>query len=311
VVALLNDQVPEQYNRLIERDLDGYTVQYYFNKNMMHMIDIDIAYVEAEDARVLPRLEEGLPGQFFAHYISTVVFAVPEGVEPVRSFAELASSSCRLYVTRKHMNRVLPATALALSDGAGLDAAVALLAQLQAEGRLVIGETSDEFEDVMDGNTIALIPDDEAAHLTLSGLPREMYVPSDGTYSFVIGLYAPSDSAAEIYASADELVEAGLRTTDGEALPGLYPEASEYHAAVSALEDARFMKRAHDTVPAFPPGRYGDASFYPPPMAAERCCFSFRLLFCRILGRLPLMAYRRSKKTAAFGGQTGLCCCGC
>ena len=36
VVALLNDQVPEQYNRLIERDLDGYTVQYYFNKNMMY-----------------------------------------------------------------------------------------------------------------------------------------------------------------------------------------------------------------------------------------------------------------------------------
>lgn len=250
-VALLNDQVPEQYNRMIEKELDGFTVRYHFNKNMMHMIDSSIAYVEAEDARLLPRIEEGLPGRFFAHYISTVVFVVPEDTEPIRSYAELETSSCRLFLTGKHMTRILPSMALALSGGDGLDESVSLLAQLKAEGRLIMGQTSDEYEDVMDGNTIALMPDDEAARLILSGLPLKMCVPSDGTYSFVIGLFTPSASAAEIYPAADALIGAGLRTLDGLALPGLYPEASEYEAAISALGDARYMKLAHDTVPAY------------------------------------------------------------
>ncbi|SMC63518.1 histidine kinase N-terminal 7TM domain-containing protein [Papillibacter cinnamivorans] len=259
--ALLNDQAPEPYNRLIMRELDGFTVKYHFNKYMLHLIGSSIAYVQAEDARVLPRLDEGMPGRFFPHYISTVVFLMPENMEPIRSFAELYASPCRFFVTRKHMARVLPAMALALNGGASLDEAVSLLALLQEEGRLIVGETTGEFESVMDGRTVALVPDDEGARLILSGLPVMMHVPSDGTYSFTVGLFAPSDSAAEIVFTSDELVEAGLRTTDGRTLPGLYPDASEYLAAVKALGDPDYMLLAHDTVPAYRRGVMGTHLF--------------------------------------------------
>jgi hypothetical protein len=46
-------------------------------------------------------------------------------------------------------------------------------------------------------------------------------------------------------------VDAGLRTPDGQALPGLYPGQSEYVSAVSALDDGRYMKLAHESVTAF------------------------------------------------------------
>ncbi|MGI5879845.1 MAG: hypothetical protein ACOX6L_04515 [Syntrophomonadaceae bacterium] len=250
-VVFLNDQVPEQYNHLIMRDQDGLTSAYHFNKNVMHLIDNRIAYVQAEDARIVPRMEEGLPGRFFPHYISTLVFVVPDGAEDIRSFADLRDASCRLYITEKHKVRILPSISLALSGGDSLDETVALLAELKAERRLIIGQTSDEFENVIDGNTVALMPDDEAARLILSGLQLKMHVPCDGTYSFVIGLFAPSDSAADISPAVDELIKAGVRTLEGQALAGLYPNASEYDNAVGALEDTRYMHLAHNSVTAF------------------------------------------------------------
>lgn len=151
--------------------------------------------------------------------------------------------------------------ALALSGGENLNEAVSLLAQFQAEGRLIIGETSGEFESEMDGNTAALIPDDEAARLIMAGLPLKMHVPSDGTYSFVVGLFAPSDQTAAINLDADELVKAGLRAMDGRSLPGLYPDAAEYTAAVGASEDARYMRLAHGSVSAFRRGVMGTHLF--------------------------------------------------
>jgi hypothetical protein len=220
-VVFLNDQVPEQYNRLIMRDQVGLAAEYHFNKNVMHLIDNRMAYVQAEAARIVPRLEAGLPGRFFPHYISTLVIVAPDGMGEIRSFADLRAASCRLYITEKHKIRILPSLALALNSADSLDEAVALLAELKAEGRLIIGQTSDEFETVMDGNTAALMPDDEAARLNLSGLPLKMHVPCDGTYGFVVGLFSPSDSAADISPPADELIQAGVRTLEGQALPGL------------------------------------------------------------------------------------------
>lgn len=260
-VVFLNDQVPEQYNRLILRNQDSLTAEYHFNKNVMHLIDHRIAYIQAEAARIVPRLEAGLPGRFFPHYISTLVLVVPDGAGEIRSFADLRDASCRLYITEKHKVRILPSLALALSGGDSLNEAVALLAELKAEGRLIIGQTSDEFENVMDGNTVALMPDDEAARLILSGLPLKMHVPYDGTYSFVVGLFSPSDTAADISPAVDELIKAGVRTPEGQALPGLYPDASEYENAVDALEDARYMRLAHSSVAAFRRGVMGTHLF--------------------------------------------------
>jgi hypothetical protein len=162
-VALLNDQVPEAYNHLILRELGGFSVEYNFNKTMTHLIDPRIAYIHMEDARIVPRLEAGLAGRFSPHYLSTVVFAVPDGLDEIRFFSDLRDASCRLFVSRKHVVRILPAMALALSGADSLDEAVALLVRLKAEGRLIVGQTPGEFESVLDGNTVALMPDDEAA----------------------------------------------------------------------------------------------------------------------------------------------------
>ncbi|MCM1566398.1 MAG: hypothetical protein NC238_10700 [Dehalobacter sp.] len=260
-VVFLNDQVPEQYNRLIMRNQDGLTAEYHFNKNVTHLIDNRMAYVQAEDARIVPRLEGGLPGRFFPQYISTLVLVVSDSADEIRSFADLREASCRLYITKNNRSRILPAMALALSGGENLNEAVSLLAQFQVEGRLIIGETSGEFESMMDGNTVALIPDDEAARLILSGLPLKMCVPCDGTYSFVVGLFTPSDQTVAINLDADELVKAGLRAMDGRSLPGLYPDAAEYTSAVMALEDAHYMHLAHGSVSAFRRGVMGTHLF--------------------------------------------------
>jgi hypothetical protein len=260
-VVFLNDQVPEQYNHLIMRDQDILTAEYHFNKNVMHLIDNRIAYVQAEDARIVPRLEAGLPGRFFPHYISTLVFVIPDGADDIRSIADLRDASCRLFITEKHKIRILPSIALALSGGDGLDEAVALLAELKTEGRLIIGQTSDEFKNMMDDNTVALMPDDEAARLILSGLPLEMHVPRDGAYSFIVGLFAPSDSAPDISPNPDELMKAGVRTPEGQALPGLFPDESEYENAVGALKDARYMHLAQNSVTAFRRGVMGTHLF--------------------------------------------------
>lgn len=248
---LLNDQVPEQYNRLILQGREGLIAEYNFNKNVMHLIDGRMAYVQAEDARIVPRLEEGLSGRFFPHYLSTLVFTFSESASGVRSFADLRDASCRLFITEKNRSRILPAMALALSGGVDLRESVSLLARYQAEGRLIIGETSGDFADVMDSDIVALIPDDEAARLILEGLPLEMAVPEDGTYSFAVGLFAPSDRSPAISPDPGELVRAGLRALDGRSLPGLYPGEADYEAAVRALDDPRFMRLAQASVSAF------------------------------------------------------------
>jgi hypothetical protein len=249
---LLFDQTPDGYEQLIALRQEGLAVTKYYSKYLLDRISGRTAYVQAEDMRILPRLEQGLPGRFFPHYRSTIVLVLPAGADaPPLSFSSLESSGYRLYFSLVHRTRIMPAMELALGGGDNLDKATSLLSGLRREGRLVVGQSSWEYRDFMDGNTVALMPDDEAAKLILSGLPVRIQVPSDGTLSFAVGLFAPSEASPEIIFSSSEISSAGLRALDGRADPLLYPEAAAYAPAVNALDVDSFLSLANSSVVRF------------------------------------------------------------
>lgn len=260
--VFLSDQVPKGYEQLIAKAGDGLLVERNPKKYLLHLLYRQTAYVMSEEVRIKPRLDAGFPGRFFPHYLSTVVFVVPSSSETEKmSFAGLRDSNTKLYIPETHRSRILPAMAITLGEDGSLDKAVSVLAELKREGRLIVGFTSTDYEAWLDGNTVALMPDDEAAALIMSGLPVKIQVPSDGTLSFTVGLYAPSDSSPELPIDSDKLIAAGLRSLDGKADPAIYPSASSYAEAQSAITTAGYIKMLHDTVPAYRRGVMGTYLF--------------------------------------------------
>ena len=250
--ALICDQIPSGYAQLLSEQIPSLQISQDPRKFLQHVKSGQESYVLVEDARIESRLDAGLPGYFTPHYLSTIVMVIPLNSQvDIQSITDLKNSGANLFFPDTHKTRILPAMALALGETDRLNAAAALLSELKQQDRLIIGLNSDDYISRINDNTIALMPDDEAARLILSGLPLRMVVPIDGTLSYVVGLYSPSSRVPPILINPDDLVEAGFRTLDGNANVALYPSPGQYDAAQRATTMENYPLLAHDAVKVF------------------------------------------------------------
>jgi hypothetical protein len=251
-LALISSQIPDGYKHLLTRQLAFIQIDQDPRKNLLHLQYGQEGYIMTEDVRVLPRLEAGHPGSFTPHYLSTIVFVISaDSTLSILSYNDLINSEARLYFPETHKTRILPAIDMALADAGNLSAAADLLMNLKVEDKLIIGQYADEYEDWLDNNTVALMPDDEAAQLILSGLPLRIIVPTEGTLSFTVGLYSPATSMLPLLLDSEDLVAAGLRTLDGSADPAIYPQPDQYNLAQPAISAENYSQLAHGTVKIF------------------------------------------------------------
>ena len=245
-VVCMND-VYSVYPDAMSYMLPEYTVERDNSNPFRHLRDGKV--IEAFDAQAVSALETGVAQHWYPQYLATMVIAIDREQTDIRigTWSDLpgAGETVGVFgVALFSYETLLSSMAYGLDgEGYSLKSAAGLLAELNAQGRLV----QNSYEP-----PILLCFDATAAGLIKSGRNLEIIVPAEGTLTFTKGLLSNNEL---VFAEDAEalLVSSGLRLVDGRCDAALYPGASAYenahrisdytHFNAASLDATRTMRR--------------------------------------------------------------------
>ncbi len=204
----------------------------FFEYKTLHMYDTQ--------ARAL--INEDEQGYYFGeHYIQTIVIAVDRAQtdEHIESFADVLESNLpvsldfseeagALLWEYPRTHQIVLAFAYGLYDEYSLEQITEDFLKLRVENRFFVNDFS---------QPVQILYDSTAVRLTEEGRDFEIIVPSDGTLSFIGGLFSHTEATQALSYNAslrNALVEYGYRTID------FYTDR-EYYPPENAYVNAHFV----------------------------------------------------------------------
>ena len=228
---------PDAYTRAFLKANPEYKIDQDFfahNGNLFQAVSRGTP-AQCLEIQTLPAISQGIGKQFQPQGLATVVFAVNRDLTALRphTWEELADAGTSVGIPRTELalRGILGAAAYGLEgENYGKEQALTLYRSMAQAGNLR----------QEDGRCpISVCFDLDAAERIRRGENLTMIVPSDGTLSFVFGLYTDGSQPGLTDA---QLLDAGIRLPDGRCENPAYPESEFYGPAVLLPDLPHFLE---------------------------------------------------------------------